>query len=266
MRKRWTFGAAVVLAGAAASTALATIPSSDGVIHGCFKQFAGTLRLVEADEACGAKERPIAWNARGPKGDTGPAGPQGPAGLSGPAADFGTGAGLEKLEITAPPPIGDQTVLQIQQSHRLPQGCSAGAVPQRSGNGWVCGSGSGPSSHAYVADIEDARLPASFRLSNFTFVVTALVDVPAGSYVVVARAGIQNLDLDSQDTTCKLNTPGFNGDSRGRVDGYPDNWSQLTVTDAATFAEPATLTLSCATFDGLAFDPSLIATRVAGIN
>jgi hypothetical protein len=269
MRKRWTFSAAAVLAVAAASTAFATIPSADGVIHGCFKQFAGTLRLVQAGEACAAKERPIAWNAQGPKGDTGPAGPagpQGPAGPTGPAADFGTGAGLEKLELHAPPPIGDQTLLQLEQGYRLPQGCAEGSVPRKTaGVSWTCGSGSGGGSaaanHAYhasgMSDLDGADA------------VVASVTVPAGSYVVTGKASLYNADEDEQDANCKLST----GDiTHVILPGQDTSIETVEVRQAipvqgvATLDAETTIRLTCATFDGHAFNGALTALRVGGIN
>jgi hypothetical protein len=90
--KRLFIVTAVALLAVAAGTAYATIPSAGGVIHGCFKQFTGDLRLVDANAKCTSKERPISWSVQGPKGDTGPQGPpgpQGPDGQQGPAGPQG---------------------------------------------------------------------------------------------------------------------------------------------------------------------------------
>ena len=95
--KRWLSLGVVALGAIAVSGALAAIPSANGVIHGCYKQFGGTLRVIDADAAqkCTTKEKTLAWNAQGPKGDKGDPGPQGPAGPSGtqgPAGPPGLGA------------------------------------------------------------------------------------------------------------------------------------------------------------------------------
>ena len=89
---------AVALA-AGGSVAWAIIPDSGGVIHGCYDNVSGKLRVSDTDDgepkACGNSETPLSWNQqgrqgpqgppgpRGPKGDTGDTGPQGPPGVSG---------------------------------------------------------------------------------------------------------------------------------------------------------------------------------------
>jgi len=49
------------------SVAWATIPDSNGVIHGCYKKKGGALRVVNGT-TCKAKEKPISWNSAGPGG------------------------------------------------------------------------------------------------------------------------------------------------------------------------------------------------------
>ncbi len=76
--KKWLSLGVVALGAIAVSGALAAIPSANGVIHGCYKQFGGTLRVIDADAAqkCTTKEKTLAWNAQGPKGDKGDPGPK----------------------------------------------------------------------------------------------------------------------------------------------------------------------------------------------
>ena len=84
---------------AAGSAALATIPDSNGVIHGCFGKSGGALRILDpARGTCNAGETALDWNQagpqgpQGPKGDTGPQGPQGDTGAqgaTGPQGDRG---------------------------------------------------------------------------------------------------------------------------------------------------------------------------------
>ena len=72
--------AAAVAALAAAGIAYATIPDSSGVIHGCYANKDGSLRVIDTGSggSCDAKkETPLDWNqagAAGPKGATGPSG------------------------------------------------------------------------------------------------------------------------------------------------------------------------------------------------
>jgi hypothetical protein len=64
----------------------ASIPSSNGVIHGCYGKPGtpqkGQLRVVDADvgEGCRVYENPLSWNQIGPSGPPGPTGPTGPTG------------------------------------------------------------------------------------------------------------------------------------------------------------------------------------------
>ncbi|HET8938888.1 MAG TPA: hypothetical protein VFN67_35835 [Polyangiales bacterium] len=119
----------------AASSASASIPDANGVIHGCYNVFTGSTRIVDGTN-CGLLDKPVTWSQKGPAGASvtgqslgvgdahcpaggvaltlsgttsyicngvqGPQGPQGPAGD--PDTLFGTGAvGIE------PPPAGSTT-------------------------------------------------------------------------------------------------------------------------------------------------------------
>jgi hypothetical protein len=89
MRLRIRRPALVVLALAAVlgGAAYAAIPDSSGLIHGCYDNQSGKLRVFDADEAqpkaCGNRETPLSWNQQGPQGVQGPPGPQGPKGDTG---------------------------------------------------------------------------------------------------------------------------------------------------------------------------------------
>jgi hypothetical protein len=64
----------------AATVAVASIPDSNGVIHGCYNTSNGNLRVIDsANDNCRNSETAIFWNQTGPQG---PAGPQGPPGSS----------------------------------------------------------------------------------------------------------------------------------------------------------------------------------------
>jgi len=62
----------------AAGVAYATIPGSNGVIHGCYNK-AGALRVIDVGDGAGcvAGETALEWNQQGPQG------PQGPPGRAG---------------------------------------------------------------------------------------------------------------------------------------------------------------------------------------
>jgi hypothetical protein len=64
-----------------ATAAIASIPDSRGVIHGCYQKQMGQLRVIDAaNTSCRPDEVVIHWNQTGPQG---PAGPPAPPGLSG---------------------------------------------------------------------------------------------------------------------------------------------------------------------------------------
>src|SRR5215212_3485501 len=72
--QRWRSSPALIVAVlviivALGGAAVAAIPSSDGVIHGCYKQEKGQLRVIDAGAGnqCRKSEAAIAWNQQGPK-------------------------------------------------------------------------------------------------------------------------------------------------------------------------------------------------------
>jgi hypothetical protein len=105
MKTRYTsprrlLAAAVVVIALCVSggVALATIPSSTGVISGCYVKDgltgAGKVRVIDAQagKTCNSTENPLSWNKQGPRGPqglTGPAGPTGPVGPVGPPGPQG---------------------------------------------------------------------------------------------------------------------------------------------------------------------------------
>jgi hypothetical protein len=79
----------------AGGLAWASIPDANGVIHGCYKDVSGDLRVVDsATSSCKNNETSLVWNQAGTPGPQGPAGPQGPQGPEGPQGPLGPGAVL----------------------------------------------------------------------------------------------------------------------------------------------------------------------------
>src|SRR5579859_7834357 len=68
-------GATFLLGGVANAAGL--IPGPDGVIHGCYRDQDGRLRVIAADHMCEPNETALPWNRKGPKGDRGDPGPAG---------------------------------------------------------------------------------------------------------------------------------------------------------------------------------------------
>jgi hypothetical protein len=60
--------AAVPLLLTAGGIAYATIPDASGVIHGCYKNSNGALRVIDTDAGatCNGSETPLTWNQTGP--------------------------------------------------------------------------------------------------------------------------------------------------------------------------------------------------------
>ena len=88
LRRRSRLAALVIVLFAltAAGIAYASIPDSQGVIHGCFKPStrpSGALRVIDTakGQRCEGGELPLDWNQTGPKGATGPTGPSAISGL-----------------------------------------------------------------------------------------------------------------------------------------------------------------------------------------
>ena len=82
--------AAIGLAAAAIGIAAAAIPDGSGVIHACFRDTNGSLRVVDDPTTCKNNETPLAWGQTGPQGPQGPTGPQGPQGPIGPQGPPGS--------------------------------------------------------------------------------------------------------------------------------------------------------------------------------
>lgn len=70
--------------------AYATIPDSNGTIHGCYQRTNGNLRVVESAGDCRSRERALDLNQQGPEGATGASGPQGPKGDKGDPGNEGS--------------------------------------------------------------------------------------------------------------------------------------------------------------------------------
>ena len=108
-RGRWFLLGVVAgafLAGGA--VALAAIPDSSGVIHGCYQKNVGNLRVIDTGDSCRPSEIAISWSETGPVGPVGPQGPKGDTGTTGPKGDTGaTGATGPMGDTGATGPKGD---------------------------------------------------------------------------------------------------------------------------------------------------------------
>ncbi len=105
--------AAALVGLAAAGIAYAAIPDGTGVIHGCYANKGGSLRVIDTGlgQSCDSKnETSLTWSqtgpsgARGPtgaKGTTGATGAKGPSGATGPSdafTNYGTPTQISSLD------------------------------------------------------------------------------------------------------------------------------------------------------------------------
>jgi hypothetical protein len=74
---------------AATGFAVGAIPSSNGVIHACYKKRNGALSVVKGTK-CPRGSTPLAWNQQGPRGSKGATGAKGAAGAKGANGAQGT--------------------------------------------------------------------------------------------------------------------------------------------------------------------------------
>jgi hypothetical protein len=171
---------AVVVLGAGAAMATATIPAEDGVIHGCFNKSGGQIRVIdESVRDCDSNETELDWNVRGaagPKGDTGPQGPVGPKGDTGPAWPAGTqgatGPAGAKGETGPAGPAGPQ-------GETGPQGDTGPAGPQGP---------AGPAGANGIAGVETVTGRTEF---NSTTPKTLQVPCPAGKKLISGGARLE---------------------------------------------------------------------------
>jgi hypothetical protein len=83
LRRGWILITAASVLIAVAAIAEAAIPDSNGVIHACYQDNNGNLRVIDTGQTCKNNESPLNWSQTGPQGPQGPVGPVGPQGPQG---------------------------------------------------------------------------------------------------------------------------------------------------------------------------------------
>jgi hypothetical protein len=222
--------AAVVLLGAV-TVIRASIPDSQGVIHGCYTN-SGALGVIDSTvTTCNQNETAITWNRVGPQGPPGPLGTTGPQGAAGPQGSAGPQGA------TGP------------QGPAGPQGAQGLTGPPAAGN-----------THAYTVFNNSGR-----RLTGSDAEV-AEVTVPAGSYAIFGKADLANDDGAFQGANCKLSTGDETDVAIPGQDGGQSFVYSISVDDVAAFSGPATIRMTCSTFNGGASWIKLTAITVSAIN
>lgn len=128
--RKLALGVAIGVILATATVAVASIPDSNGVIHGCRDNKSGALRVIDSDkgQTCKSGETALTWNQSGP---------QGPAGISGYEVVSASGSPVEIAQglwaagpVTATCPTGkvplggggQTSTLDVRLSESFPDG------------------------------------------------------------------------------------------------------------------------------------------------
>lgn len=110
---------ATIVASALCGIAMATIPDSTGVIHGCYTKPTSTIRIIDSTvSTCKSGETALNWSVTGPAGPMGPVGPAGPTGPAGASGPPGPTASASAHSVTSTElPISDGAVLSLNSNN-----------------------------------------------------------------------------------------------------------------------------------------------------
>lgn len=207
--------------------AYAAIPSADGVIHSCYNAGSNPSgQLRVIDQEAGGK---CAKNEKAL--DFNQKGPKGDKGDKGDPGQTGP---------TGPAGPTGAMGLPGEKGDKGDPGPAGPTGPSGAGEVYIARAGHDPSQNS---------------LSK---------TVPAGSYAISVKGSLALLDDSAQYGSCSLST----GDQiRIRLDGAPDgNQGAVALQDAATFAAPTTITVTCGGFRIFAFGLVLSAIKVGAIH
>jgi len=225
-KRTWYAAAAVMLLTVARVATFATIPSSNGVISGCYSKSGGTLRVIDSSvTTCGSNETLLTWIQTGPQGPIGPMGPQGPQGATGPTGATGP--------VGATGPTGPTG----------PAGASGGHV-------YSVETGGGAQPRSYSLDILSLNLPAG------KYIISAKISF---SYFAPF------LQPEPQNQNCKLST-GDSSEAFLGTDLDPASRLSMSLLDTATLSSPGTVILHCTGASAAIPNATLTAVTVSGIN
>ena len=195
------------------------------------------LRLIATDGKTATFD--VTLGAQGPKGDQGIQGIQGPVGPQGPQG-----------------PVGPQG----------PQGQTGPQGPQGPQGATGATGATGPAGAPGTSEAYYGRNDNNF---GFTGPVTLISkNVPAGSYVISARAVLENFDGDHQPQSCELRDGAGNLIDEVSLVAQPvsDDLRLLFVLQGAfTFNAPATINFICRGFNAGVRRSVLTAVKVSSI-
>jgi hypothetical protein len=221
----------LVAFGALAGGGIVWARGSAEPINACVEPRTGYLKL---GGSCGGGQQ-LTWNVEGPagpKGDPGPAGPAGPAGPKGDPAKGPTRA--SKAEVVA------RTKPLARLKHVTGQASAA-----RLGKLGVSTGGTLALSAWHDDPVVIPSILNKLGSSSPWETTVAHLDVPAGKYVVVAKARAMNTSPNtySVDETagvlCFL-AAGADSDAGGAT-----HWNMLSLTVVHVFPKPGRIELNC---------------------
>jgi Collagen triple helix repeat (20 copies) len=256
----------------------AAIPDGSGVIHGCYQNVSGQLRVFDSEAGegndCGNSETAVSWNKQGQQGAPGaqgPAGPQGPkgdigavgpAGPIGPKGDTGdAGAEGPKGDTGDTGPVGPAG----PNGEKGDTGPAGPAGPK--GDTGDAGPSDGYWYHQSSA--VDIHYPGSWD-----YTVANYISVPAGKYVISANALVRTTHSGAVTEDCFLiayqggvYVPGSAGANSGASLNKDVGIIQATVhlTQAISFSATTAVQLKCAGKDSWVHDSWLTAVKVADL-
>jgi hypothetical protein len=169
-RRVLTTAAISVVTLGAAGVAVASIPSTNGVIHGCRSTLTGAVRVIDTDAGQKCQtfgEKQLDWNQQGPQGVPGPAGPVGPAGPTGATGSAGP---------AGPPGSTTPTVKEVLASGSVNGGSDGRAVAHCPAGSVVTGGGYsiGPGILVRISSAADFPDESGFNAAGWQVVVDNL--------------------------------------------------------------------------------------------
>jgi Collagen triple helix repeat (20 copies) len=221
-RKASFVGLGLLAVLAVAGVGYAAIPSTDGVIHGCYNASSnpsGQLRVIDSDAGgkCAKNEKPLNFNQTGPQGPQGIQGPQGVKGDTGLTGAQG-----------------------IQGVPGAPGAPGAQGVPGPPG---PAGSSASP---LYTVNTF-SRL--GIGNSGRETVEVASLDLVAGRWAIEAVFNVSNGDGDIQQDSCEFRgePPLFvtDGASIRSFTMPPHESEAMSLAIAATLNAPTHVTMHC---------------------
>jgi hypothetical protein len=205
VRSRLTFAnvasalALFISLGGGAYAASAGLVGSDSTIRACVAKN-GSVRVLTAKRACTKRETAIAWNRRGPVGQTGAAGPageRGPAGADGRDADASnhyTKAESDAKYLATTAKAADADKLDGADGADLAR--AGDLLFARVGSNGTTVSGSRPAGVTAVAVGGNAsRVTFGRDVSACAFAAIEADGSPSGETMAVASAGGGNVDV-----------------------------------------------------------------------